>query len=160
MTLLALHAVVILLARFISPNVILVVDAIFLLVSSVLMLVTVNARPVFTVIAVILTAIPVSNFQASIITFAQRYFQVDGKLMGVFLCAICLGVSVVSPIAGLLLDLYGVISFPVVLLSIAALIIVLLALGLVVAITARRGQDETPAEEIVVQNERTPLIGH
>jgi len=127
-------------------------------ISSSMMLVTVNASPVFTVLAVILTGFATSNLHPTAITLAQRCFQVDGKVMGILIGMIFFGTSAVSPIVGMLLDSYGAISFPVVLLSITGGGIVLFALWLVVARVVRNRQDGPSVEEIVIKNEKTPLI--
>ena len=155
-----IHVVFVLLARCLSPVFLIVADIVFLVVSSGLMLVSINSNSALIVIAVILTGFATSNLHPTAITLAQRSFQVDGKVMGIFIGAIFVGASALSPIVGLLLDSYGTISFPVVLLSITGAGIILFAIWLVVARAVRTRLDGTPAEEILTGNENTPLIGH
>ena len=154
-----IHVVFVLLARYVSPVFLICADVIFLVVSSSLMLVSINASSALTVIAVILTGFATSNLHPTAITLAQRCFQTDGKVMGMFIGAIIVGASAISPIIGMLLDSYGAISFPVVLLSITGAGIVLFATWLVVARAVRGRRNGTSAVESLIENEKTPLIG-
>lgn len=151
-----IHVVFVLLSKSVSPAILTAVNHIIFLASSLLMLFALNLNPAFTAVAIILTAVGASNLQTTAITLAQCSFQVDGKVMGVLIGAVFFGASVAAALAGPLLDVYGPVSFPLILLSVTVGDIVFFGLWLIVA--RKKIKSKTVYREILISDERTPLL--
>lgn len=158
------HIVFVVLAKWVSPAVLTVANIVFLLISSGLMLATINYSnaTVFVVVSIVLTGFATSNLHPTAMTLAQRSFQVDGKAMGMIVGALYLGTCIVSPVCGALLEAGGAVTFPFLLVSLTVGGIVLFGLWLVVARVLKRrdGVKGTAGVGDIMTTEKTPLIGN
>jgi hypothetical protein len=86
--------------------------------------------------------------------------QVNGKMMGLFIGSIAFGQCVVSPIAGVLMQDVGALSFPVLLLALSILSAVFLTSWTVLHkfLIGRRPEMKSSSENDVT--EKTPLLHH
>jgi len=143
-------AVVVFVARWISPTWLVIIDLATMLLSSVMMLAALGMEDrgdMVTAIGVMVASIGDSNILPSLISLAEESMNVTAGVMSVFIVANPISLMVIGPVGGTLLN-YSVVAYPLTLLVLILLCIVALVFyyGLLLWLkqTGRWPQQEEP----------------
>ena len=111
--------VVVPVARWVSPAVLVVFDMVSLLLSSALMLVALDddaSRDILTTVGVMVASLGDSNILPALITLAEESIHVTASVMSIFIASYGVSLMIVGPVAGVLLN-STVESYPATLLA-------------------------------------------
>ena len=134
------HVAVVAVAGCISAAALTVANVVVLIASAGIMLATTGLSPIYFAIGVVFGAVATSNVLPTGLTLARVSVKIDGRLMGILIAAMALGQSIVSPIAGRLIDgdSSGGKAYPALMLILSFAAVGLLVLWLVTAWWVKR----------------------